>query len=164
MDSIQSGTQTPEQKQKRHRDNVLVIQNNITEQLRDLNAGLETLQQQHPTLALNDMFMSVHQLDSNHRALLDLAKEAATVDPYDVPAPPRLIDVTSSLDPNKAGGTPAEQYNRITIDQTEQPAGTNPATQPGSVHKPSPDLAPADEGTQPSINNNIAVNAGSAPA
>jgi hypothetical protein len=163
MDSIQAHTQTAEQKQRRHRDNVLVIQGNITQQLRDLNAGLETIQQQHPTLALGDLFMSVHQLDSNHRALLDLAKEAAEVDPYDVPAPPRLIDVTSSLDPNKTGGAaPPEQYNRITIDQTDQPAGTNPATQPGSVHKPSPDLAPADEGTQPSINNNIVVQPGSA--
>lgn len=154
MDSIQSGTQTPEQKQKRHRDNVLVIQNNITEQLRDLNAGLETLQQQHPTLALNDMFMSVHQLDSNHRALLDLAKEAATVDPYDVPAPPRLIDVTSSNDPNKTGGAPPDPFTHINISDTDQP-------RPDVIRKPSPDLAPATEATQPG-GNRIAVNPGSA--
>jgi hypothetical protein len=152
MDSIQAHTQTAEQKQRRHRDNVLIIQNNITQQLRDLNAGLETLQQQHPTLALGDMFMSVHQLDSNHRALLDLAKEAANVDSYDVPAPPRLIDVTSSNDPNKAGGAPPEPFTHINISDTDQP-------RPNVVHKPSPDLAPADDGTQPSRENNIVVNA-----
>lgn len=141
MDSIQT-QQTAEQKQRRHRDNVLTIQNNLTEQLRDINAGLETLQQQHPTLALGALFGSVHALDSNHRALLDLAKEAADVDSFDVPAPPRLIDVTSSNDPNKTGGAPPPPFTHIDISDTDQP-------RPDATRKPSPDLAPATEATQP---------------
>jgi hypothetical protein len=156
MDSITGNTQTPEQKQQRHTDNVRTIQDSITNQIRDLNAGLETIQQQHPTLDMTGLFMSVHQLDSNHRALLDLAKEAAGVNSDDVPAPPRLIDVTSSNDPNKAGGAPPQMFTHIDISDTDQP-------RPDVTRKPSPDLAPATEATQPG-GNTIAVNPGSAPA
>jgi hypothetical protein len=149
MDSI-TGQQNPAQRQKRHRDNLITIQENLVNQLRDINAGLETLQQQHPTLDLAGLFGSVHALDSNHRAVLDLAKEAAGVPSDEVPAPPRLINV-STLPAGEAAPRP---FTHISIDQTEQPAGNNPALNPGSVRHHSPDLAPADEGTQPNTQPN----------
>lgn len=155
MDSIQTNTQSPGQKGRRHRDNILTIQANITGQMRDINAALETLQQQKPTLDLQAMFMSVHQLDSNFRALLDEAKEAAGVDGFDVPPPPRLIDVTSSLNEPK----PPDPFTHIHISDTAQPAGAGGRP----ARSPSTDLTPATEATQ-AQQNNIAVNPGSAPA
>lgn len=161
MDSIQT-TQTPEQKRRRHADNVRQLQQNLTDQIRDLNAILETTQNQHPTLDLNGAFVSVHALDSNHRALLDLAKEAAELDAFEIPPPPRLIDHTSSFDANKAGEAPPQPFTHISIDQTDQPEGNNPAMS-GMVRKPSPDITAATDATQ-SQKNEIAVNPGSAPA
>src|SRR4051812_1204133 len=90
-DSIQTQAQSPEEKQRRHATNVRQLQQNMTDQIRDLNAGLETLQNQHPTLAMGGLFNSVHALDSNQRALLDLAKEAAELAAFEIPPAPRLI-------------------------------------------------------------------------
>lgn len=147
-DSIQTQAQSPEEKQRRHATNVRQLQQNMTEQIRDLNAGLETLQNQHPTLAMGGLFNSVHALDSNQRALLDLAKEAAGLAAFEIPPAPRLIDHTSSNDPNKA---PADQvppmYSNITIDQTDQPSNVNPAMS-GMVREPSPDITSATDATQ----------------
>lgn len=120
MDSIQRDHQTPAEKRDRHMGNVRTIQQNIANQLRDLNADLEKLQNEHPTLALGGVFMSVHQLDSNFRAALDLAKEAAEIDDVDdIRQANALINTESSSTlPAPPVAAPASQVH---IDQTEQP-------------------------------------------
>jgi len=134
IDSISTQTQTPEQKLRRHTDNVRVIQNNIDGQLRDLNVGLQNIQNDHPTMALGGLFTTVHQLDSNFRALLDTAKEAAGVDTEEVPPPPKLIDTSSSM--TKDGSAFAgEAPHQIQPDETDQPfaqAGPEPQREPNT--------------------------------
>lgn len=132
MESV-SGSQTPEQKQRRFTENIRVIQLNIDTQTRDLNSCLEQIQNDHPTLALGDAFMSIHQLDSNHRALFDLAKEAAGVSVDEIPPPPKLIDTSSSM--SKPGSAFAgEQPTQIQPDETDQPGFAR--TGPGNPAQP----------------------------
>lgn len=134
IDSISTQTQSAEQKQRRHTDNVRMIQNNIDGQLRDLNVGLQTIQNDHPTLALGALFLTVHQLDSNFRSLLDTAKEAAGVDADEVPPPPKLIDTSSSM--TKEGSAFAgEAPRQIEPDETAQPfakPGPEPQREPNT--------------------------------
>jgi hypothetical protein len=119
MESISRDTQTAEQKRARHGDNIRTIQRNCIDQLRDLNAGLERLQNEHPTLAMGDLFMSVHQLDSNFRAALDVAKEAAELDDVDdIRRPDALINTESS---STLPASPLAAPAQVHIDQTEQP-------------------------------------------
>lgn len=121
MDSIQRQYQTPEQKRERYLGNVRTIQENATNQLRDLNADLERLQNEHPTLAMGGLFSSVHALDSNYRALLDVAKEAAGIDDVDDLRLPGALINTESSSTLPAPPAPAAPASQVHIDQTEQP-------------------------------------------
>lgn len=120
MESISRDTQTAEQKRDRHSTNIKNVQRNCIMQLTDLNAALEKLQNEHPTLDMGGIFMSVHQLDSNFRAALDVAKEAAELDDVDdIPRPTALINTESSstLEPNSPMAAP----NQIDPSETDQP-------------------------------------------
>src|SRR3569833_760286 len=77
-------------------NDIQVIQNNLTAQLKDLNDQIFKLQQQQPTLDLTALTMSVNQLESNHQSLLALAKQAAGAE--HIPAPEPLISTAPSSD------------------------------------------------------------------
>lgn len=120
MESISKDTQTPEQKRARHEDNIRNIQLNCVQQLRDVQAGLEKLKNDHPTLDMDGLFMSVHQLDSNFRAALDVAKEAADIDDVDgIRRPGALVNTESSA---TLPASPMAAPNQVAPDMTDQPS------------------------------------------
>jgi hypothetical protein len=121
MDSIQRDHQTPAEKRERHLSNVRTIQDNIGNQIRDLNADLEKIQNEHPTIAMGDVFMSVHQLDSNFRAALDVAKEAAEIDDVDDIRQAGALINTESSSTLPAPPAPAAPASQVNIDGTAQP-------------------------------------------
>jgi len=78
---------------------IAVIQNNLTVQLKDLSDEIQRLQDAQPTLDLTNITMSINQIESNHLALLALAKQAAGVET--IPPPPPLIPTAPSSDQPK---------------------------------------------------------------
>jgi len=110
-------------------NDIQVIQNNLTAQLKDLNDQIFKLQQQQPTLDLTALTMSVNQLESNHQSLLALAKQAAGAE--HIPAPEPLISTAPSSD---------------------QPAPPAPGTviAPAGPTEPVPSQMPAED-TEPPV-------------
>lgn len=76
--------------------NLAVIQKNLTTQLCDLVNAVRKIHETPtaPPLDLTPIDMSIAQLESNHLALLALAKDAAGID--DMPAPEPLISTAPS--------------------------------------------------------------------